>query len=193
MDQSTNRTALRGLSWVCAVAAFGLAACGPEREVRVQPAPGESFILNDAESASIMSTANTAEIQEGQLALQKSRNDAVRQFAQRMVSDHTALNQELMAHMRRHRGTSGANPITNQLQSNTQQTTRNLQQLEGMQFDRAYIENQIAMHQWLLNTLDNALIPGADDKQLEADLREARDVIASHLQHARQVQSSLGR
>lgn len=194
MDQSTTRTTVRGIPWVCAVVAIGLAACGPaEREVRVQPAPGESFVLSDAETASIMSTANTAEIQEGQLALQKSRNDAVRQFAQRMISDHTALNQELMAHMRRRDGKAGDNPITHQLMSNAQQSTRNLQQLDGMQFDRAYIQNQVAMHQWLLNTLDNALIPSADSNRLEADLREARDVIAAHLQHARQIQSSMGR
>lgn len=191
MDQSTTRTALRGLTWAFAAAAFGLAACGPaEREVRVQPAPGESFILTTAEAASIMSTANNAEIQEGQLALQKSQNEQVRQFAQRMISDHSALNQALAEHMRRD-GMAGGNPITQQLIANAQESVQNLQQLEGMQFDRAYIQHQVALHQWLLNTLDNALIPGTDDSRIHADMREARDVIASHLQAARQINASM--
>src|SRR5690606_23703846 len=189
------RTAPVGFFSIFAAAAIGLAACGPhERELRVQPAPpAESFILSDADAASIMSTANNAEIQEGQLALQKSRNDAVRQFAQRMVSDHSSMNQQLAEHMRRHNGMAGANPLTDQLVANGRTTMQNLQQLDGLQFDRPYIQNQVAMHQWLLNTIDNALIPGVHDDRLEKELRVARDVIAEHLQQARQIHSSLGR
>ncbi|HEX7117159.1 MAG TPA: DUF4142 domain-containing protein [Longimicrobiales bacterium] len=200
MDQSTSRAAVRAFPRFVAAAALGLAACGPsEREVRVQPAPGESYVLTDVEISSIMMNANNGEIQAGQLALQKSRNDAVRQFAQRMITEHTTLNQMISPHMdRRNRtdmrdGMGARGPISQQLSSNNQRTLHVLQQLEGAQFDRTYMQNQVAQHEWLLNTLDDALIPGADDNALERDLREARDMVASHLQQARQIRGSMGR
>ncbi|HEX6938486.1 MAG TPA: DUF4142 domain-containing protein [Longimicrobiales bacterium] len=194
MDHSTSRAAVRGLTYIVATAALGFAACGPaEREVRVQPAPGESYILDDAEIRSITMAANNSEIQEGRLALQKSRNDAVRQFAQRMITDHTALNQRIAADMNRAHRPAARGPLPHQLMTNSQRTMQTLQQLEGMQFDRTYIQNQVAVHQWLLNTLDNALIPSAHDNRLEDDLKDARETVAAHLQHARQIQSSLAR
>ena len=36
-----------------------------------------------------------AEVQLGQLTLQKSNNDQVKQFAQRMIDDHTKLNEQM--------------------------------------------------------------------------------------------------
>src|SRR5690606_20116955 len=104
-----------------------------------------------AEVASVYATANRDEVQQAQIALHRSRDAAVRQFAQRMITDHTELNRALanigMADGRQ------PNEITQQLRSNSQRTMQVLQQLEGTAFDRTYMQSQVAQHQWLLNTL----------------------------------------
>ncbi len=192
MRQTTAHRLRRGSTAFALLAALGIAACQTsERQTTGQPAPGEGMVLSDAEVANITNRANSAEIQAAQLALQKSQNNSVRQFAQRMITDHTALMQRINAIEGDLRGPSTATPLTQQLDATNRQTLQTLQQLQGAQFDRTYMQNQVQQHQWLLNTLDNALIPSARNNTLERDLREAREIVAAHLQHAQQVHGSL--
>ena len=53
--------------------------------------------LNDAQIARIACTADQIDIQAGQQALEKSKNNEVRSFAQDMVRDHTAVNEKALA------------------------------------------------------------------------------------------------
>jgi putative membrane protein len=48
--------------------------------------------LNDAQIAAVVVGADTIDINYGELALKKSHDPAVRQFAQQMVRDHSAIN-----------------------------------------------------------------------------------------------------
>ena len=193
MVHATARRTVRVLALGAAVSILALGACqSPEPDVSGQPAPGGGLILSDAEVGNITMSANNAEIQAAQLALQKSRNDAVRQFAQRMITDHTTLNQRLASLEGDLRGTTGSQ-LNQQINSTAQQTLRTLQQLEGAQFDRTYMQNQVQQHQWLLESLDNALIPSARNNRLEKDLMEARSIVASHLQQAQQIHGTLNR
>lgn len=178
---------------VAALASLAVLACQtPEPEPATgQPAPG-GMILRDTDISATVMAANTGEIQEGQLALTKSQNTAVREFAQRMVTEHTQLNQ-MFQRLQGDIGAPTSNTLSQQLMTTAEQTTQALQQMQGADFDRAYISNQVAIHEWLLRTLDEALIPGARDSDLERELRTEREWVAAHLEHARQVQASLMR
>src|SRR5580693_4028005 len=54
-----------------------------------QSSPMDALFVKNALQGGI------AEVQLGQLTLQKSSNDQVKQFAQRMIDDHTKLNEEM--------------------------------------------------------------------------------------------------
>lgn len=168
-----------------------IAACGGhDVEPGVQPS---GLILSDADVSSIFANANAEEIQTANLALTRSSNTAVREFAQRMITDHTRVNQQLEMIMRNRNMQTRSNTVTQQQQSRSSQAMQSLQQLQGADFDRAYIADQVAIHQWLLQTIDQVLIPSARDRDLERLLTETRPTIASHLEQARQIQNSLGR
>jgi putative membrane protein len=47
---------------------------------------------NDAQIAAIVVTANQVDINAGELAKSKTKNEEVKAFAQRMVTDHTGVN-----------------------------------------------------------------------------------------------------
>ncbi|HEX7091591.1 MAG TPA: DUF4142 domain-containing protein [Longimicrobiales bacterium] len=167
-----------------------LAGCGgPRADVDGQPAP--RAVLSDANVTSIFTTANNAEIGEAQLALTRSTNPAVRQFAQRMINDHSDANQRLMQVAAR----TGMQPdeTTNQIQTSAQRARQSLQVRTGADFDRAYITNQVNMHRWLLETIDEALLPAARDRRLENLIASLRPTIVDHLQHAERIQQALGR
>lgn len=166
-------------------------ACGSrEAEPGAQPS---GLLLSDADVSAIFANANTEEIQAANLALTRSNTPAVREFAQRMITDHTRANQRLETIMRNRNMQPRSNTVTQQQQARTSQAMQSLQQLHGADFDRAYIADQIALHQWLLQTIDQVLIPSARDRELERLLTETRPTVAAHLEQARQIQSSLRR
>lgn len=172
-----------------AVVLFVAAACGSPAPV-VEGLPGPRRTLTGANLTAIAMAANNAEIGEAQLALARSRNDAVRQFAQRMITDHTAFNQEIMQIADR----VGMQPeeLTAEIQANAQRSRQSLEARTGAEFDRAYIAHQISMHRWLLETIDNVFIPAAGDSRLEGLLEARRATVADHLRQAQQVQQMLG-
>ena len=75
-----------------------------------------------------------AEIQLGQLTLQKSNNDQVKQFAQHMIDDHTKLNDQ-MKPVAQQLGVD----VPNQISKKDQKVMAKLQALSGPAYDQAYI------------------------------------------------------
>src|SRR5690606_36168776 len=71
----------------CAALTIVLAGCGSAEPVVVAQAAPTGFTINHL--AGMTLAANDAEIQTSQLAQQRASSTAVREFAQRMVTEHT--------------------------------------------------------------------------------------------------------
>lgn len=95
--------------------------------------------------------SNMAEIKLGQLALQKSQDDQVRQFAERMVKDHTASLAKLKAAAAKENVT-----VPTSLDAEHQKTEQELTALSGAAFDEAYGEQMEKAHHKTLALLQNA-------------------------------------
>ena len=74
--------------------------------------------------------ANMAEIQEAQAALNQSQNPAVRQFAQKMVDDHTQA-QDQLSQLAQSKGAM----LPTQLDSDDMNAINNVQKQSGSAFD----------------------------------------------------------
>ena len=129
---------------------------------------------SDGEVAQVFMTANAGEVQTGQLATNEAQNASVRQFAQRMVAEHAATNQRTEAVLDDRNLAPVPTDASRALQQNTQATVEALRTYDGAAFDRAYMQSQVAMHEYTLNTLDDVLIPAAGNRDLE-QLLVARD------------------
>ncbi|MBD2067547.1 DUF4142 domain-containing protein [Leptolyngbya sp. FACHB-671] len=84
---------------------------------------------------------NNAEIQTSQLALDRSENEEVRQFAQRMIQEHTLANQQLQQIASQYGTNLPADPGPL-----NQAIAEQLAQLSGSEFDRAYMGAQTNAH-----------------------------------------------
>jgi putative membrane protein len=146
---------------------------------------------SDAEIAHIVVTANTIDIDAGRLAGEKGENAEVKAFGERMVTDHTAVNEQASQLAGRLNLTPADNGTSQSLQSSATQTMSDLQGRSGADFDRAYIEHEVAYHQQVLDAIDNTLIPNAQNAELKALLEQTRPAIAAHLDMARSIQSKL--
>lgn len=143
-----------------------------ERQSQMQPVTSEQFIQKVASS-------NQLEIQEARLALDRSKNDQIRQFAQRMIDDHTKLGDELKTTLQQ------ANmPVPNaQLTPQDQAQLNKLKSLTGAAFDRAYIGDDRRDHMQAVRLVETYAKTGTNEplKQLAA---RALPVLQGHLKMA---------
>ena len=153
----------------------------------------DTAAITDANIAAILSAANQAEIRPSQLAQQRTQNQQVRQYAQRMVTDHTALEDSMRALTQRQNLTPQENQLSRQILAQTDSVTQHLQGLQGAEFDREYMQFMVQSHQLTLNTIDRQLLPAAQNPQLRSAVEQrVRPAVAGHLQEAQQLQGNLG-
>jgi putative membrane protein len=149
--------------------------------------------VTDAQIASIVVTANQVDIDAGRLAAAKSRNPEVKKFAQLMVTDHTGVNKAATELVQKLKLLPQDNPTSQSLKTGGQKNVTRLKSLSGAEFDKAYIEHEVEYHQSVLDAVDKTLIPGASNAELKALLEKVRPSFAAHLEHAKQVQASIGK
>ena len=65
--------------------------------------------------------------------------------------------------------------------------------LKGADFDKAYIAHEVAYHQQVLDAIDNTLVPNAKNAELKGLIVKVRPAFVGHLEHAKQIQSKLGK
>lgn len=181
-----------------------LAACAPDTDTEgdlatdttaVAPAQEAPAVaggdMTEADVVSFLNTANTAEIQAAELAQQQSQNEEVRQYAQQMITDHTQANEMLGQAGQTGAATDTQSEAARTLRDEAASTMQRLQGLTGAEFDRAYIDSQVQMHQRVLDQLDQATGATTAGGQLSTQLQTLRPTLESHLQRAQQLQQTL--
>ena len=148
--------------------------------------------VTDAQIAHIVVTANQIDIDAGKLAKTQSTNAEVKKFADTMVTDHTGVNKSATELVTKLKVTPEDNPTSQSLKKDADANLKKLKGLSGATFDKAYIDNEVAYHQAVIDALDKTLIPGAKNAELKALLVKVRPAFVSHLEHAKHLQSSLG-
>jgi putative membrane protein len=141
---------------------------------------------SDADKTFVTSAgmAGLAEVQYGNLALQKSENADVRAFAQRMVADHGKSNAELAQLV-----TAKGLALPAELAGKHQQGYEHLEGLGGAEFDRAYMQHMVSDHQEAVTLFQNASTSATD-----ADIRGfATRTLPVLQEHAQLAQTTAGK
>lgn len=148
---------------------------------------------SDAQIAGIVVTANQVDIDAGRLAESKASNKEVKSFAQRMVTDHAGVNKSASELVTKLGVKPEDSPTSKSLKDSGAATVQRLKGLDGAAFDRAYVDNEVTYHQTVLDALDKTLIPSASNAELKALLVKVRPAFVAHLEHAKHIQSTLGK
>ena len=171
------------------IAACVLALGVPFAAVRAEQAAAPP---TDAEIAAIVVTANQVDIDAGKLASDKAHSAEVRTLAQRMVTDHTGVNEQASALVKKLKVTPKSNATSTSLAKAGEDNLKKLRGLSGAAFDQAYVSNEVTYHQTVIDALDKTLIPNAKNAELHDLLVKVRPAFVSHLEHAKHIQSTLG-
>jgi putative membrane protein len=146
---------------------------------------------NDAQIAGIVVAANTVDINAAKIAKSKSHDKAVKDFAKRMIVDHTDVNKQASALVKKLNVTPEDSDTSKSLTEGGVTNVAKLKTLKGAAFDKAYIDHEVVYHQAVLDTIDKTLIPNAKNAELKGLIEKVRPVIDEHLQHAKKIQTSM--
>jgi len=143
------------------------------------PAVDKAFVKKALEG-------NMAEIEMGKLALQKSNDDQVKQFAQHMVDDHGKMLDELKPAAEQMGVKAPEGPSKGQMKSMDK-----MKALSGDAFDQAYIKNMVKDHK--TDDSDFKLeAQSTQNPQLKQMVMQSDQTIESHLQQIQQIAKSKG-
>ena len=147
--------------------------------------------LTDPEVAAIAVTANEIDISYAELAKTKSKDAEILKFAETMAKDHKAVIDQAVALVTKLKVTPKVNSLSKQLQSDAEKTRKSLASKSGAEFDKAYIDNEVAYHKAVLGVLESRLIPESDNRELKDLLSNVLPAFKAHLAHAEMVQKNL--
>ncbi|MEY9625921.1 DUF4142 domain-containing protein [Sinorhizobium fredii] len=145
----------------------------------------------DPQIAHIAYTAGVLDIEAAKQAIATSKNKAVVEFAESMVGDHEAVNKQALDLVKKLNVTPEDNDTSKALSQAAETKRQELAKLSGAEFDKAYVENEVAYHKQVNGALETLLIPAAQNGELKSLLETGLKLFQGHQQHAEHVATEL--
>jgi len=167
----------------------GAAAQGPP--MRGMGRGPEVMPANQKQVVDRMITDDSLEVDMAKLAATRTKNEAVRNFANTLVTDHSAH----LANLRKLAGKRDIGREGNPADSSGMRNGRMLERMQGMTvdsvFDRAFVRQQVQHHMRALAQLPDLRAMSKDD-DLQQDIDRTRPVLERHLALARSLAAQMG-
>lgn len=154
--------------------------------VYASPAGGVASPI-DRQFAGRASASNTFEIRSSQMALQKSRDPAVRDLARWMIDSHTMAERKLQGAASYADDQGAAGPVET---PTTSATLSDLGALDGAAFDKAYVAAQVEAHQRAARQMDDYAVQGSYAPLLRYEAATLPEV-DDHLAHFEALQARM--
>jgi putative membrane protein len=145
----------------------------------------------DPQIVGIVVTANQIDIDAGKLAISKTHNKEVHDFAQQMITDHSALQKSVFDLGGKLHVAPADSETSASLKKQAAETTARLKSLTGAAFDTAYINNEVSYHKAVIGAVSTVLIPNAQNAELKSALAGAAPLFQGHLEHAEHLQAGV--
>jgi putative membrane protein len=146
---------------------------------------GIAVTSDDAKFATEAANGGMAEVALGKLALTKTSNSAIKNFAQMMITDHGKANDELMAIAKTKNITLPAEPDSAHMKKADE-----LGQMNGTDFDKAYVKTMIDGHKKTLDLMNKEAKDGKD-ADLKAFAAKTAPIVQMHLDAINKIHDSM--
>ena len=140
--------------------------------------------LNDLQIAHVAYVADNIDIRYAHLALAISSNPAIHEFARTMIRDHTAVNEQALALLKKLDAQPQDNSLSKQLAANSEKLVDEMSQLRGAAFDKRYAENELAYHKAVNDLVGNTFIPNIDNAEVKTLFEAGLKIFKAHEHHA---------
>ena len=140
--------------------------------------------LNDLQIAHVAYVADNIDIRYAHLALAISSNPAIHEFARTMIRDHTAVNEQALALLKKLNAQPQDNFLSRQLTANSEKLVDEMSKLRGAEFDKRYAENELAYHKAVNELVANAFIPNIENAEVKSLFEAGLKIFKAHEHHA---------
>lgn len=147
------------------------------------PAPA----LDDPTIVAIFDAANTADMETGQLAVERGQNQKVKDFGAMLVRDHQAVRQQgrdLAARLH----VTPTPPRDDQGARDHAAAMTRLRALRGAAFDRAFLQHEQAFHQAVITAVTNTLLPALQNAEVKTLVTNVAPAFQAHMLAAQQIE-----
>jgi len=139
----------------------------------------------DAKFTTEAAVGGMAEVELGKMALEKSSNPQVKEFATMMVKDHGMANTELMAIAKQKNIT-----LPSTVDDEHKKKMEDLSKKTGTDFDKAYVSAMVDGHKSTLKLMEDESKDGKD-ADLKAFATKTAPIVQSHLQMINKINDSM--
>ncbi len=146
--------------------------------------------LTDAQIAALFDQANTADLETGQLAAARAHARAVRELGQQFADAHRSV-REQGRELAQRLGVTPTLPPGDQGAAQHAAVMARLRGLSGPEFDRAFLDHEIAFHQAVIEAVTKTLLPAIQNPELKAFVEKVAPAFQGHLQMAQDLRQKV--
>lgn len=158
-------------------------SANPNGPMNNDTSSSSSAKTDDKKFAKEAAEGGLVEVQLGKLATQKASSDAVKQFGQRMVDDHSKANEQLMQVASQESLT-----LPTALDKKHQAMVDKMSALSGDAFDKAYVKDMLKDHEKDVKEFQKESQDGTDPN-IKQFATKTLPVLQSHLESIKQISS----
>lgn len=146
---------------------------------------------SDAEIMNTLMTVNTEEMNLANVGKKQASNPKVKEFADKMYNAHRNSNERATSLQKTEDMQLVEDKTSMKTKSTTENTIENLKGMKGKDFDKAYMDAEVKLHEETLKKLDESLIPNSANTKLKAMLETTKGNVENHLKEAQELRSSI--
>jgi putative membrane protein len=170
---------------LCGIAFAGTLMATPAMSQAPAPAVSEGQIVKYIE------TVNHGEIADAKMALRRSKDADIKNFAKEMIKDHGASDKKMTELARHLKLKPASSEETTSLMSEAKSGDKELRAAKGTDFDKAYIDVQAKMHGEVADTIQNQFVPAATSDEMKSALSDTRSTVQNHQKMAQDLANKM--
>ena len=165
-----------------AIASFGITA--------VAQGQSAAATLDDPTIVAIFDAANTADIETGQLAVERGNSKEVRDFGAMLVRDHTMVRQQ-GRDLAKKLGVTPTPPNPDAGAIAHTNAMKMLRATKGADFDHAFLQHEVAFHKSVIDAVQSTLLPAIQNAEVKDLVVKVAPAFVAHMAAADNLDKKL--
>jgi putative membrane protein len=142
--------------------------------------------LDDPTIVAIFDEANTADVETGELAAKMGSTKAIRDFGAMLARDHKMVRQQ-GRDLAKKLGVKPTAPKPDDAKAAHEAAMKKLRGLKGAEFDRAFLQHEVAFHDAVIAAITTTLLPAIQNAELKKLVEVVAPAFVAHRDAAKNM------